>query len=138
MTGTSMVKIYAEIWAMTEAQDRQTWILHTLTKPVVSSPNRSDRVKHSPGGSFKSFKQASTNLNAGFLGFFAACVSSICNSSTGCRALYMVIRGVPFRRHRHSDDTGSISSPSSSRYASLRCASNPGTCANLCFKLTHI
>jgi hypothetical protein len=104
----------------------------------VSSPNKSDRVKHSPGGIFKSLKHASTNLKAGFFGFFAAMALSICNGSAGCRELYMVMRGVPFLRHLHSEDTGSMSSPSSSLSVSFKWEANPGTCDNLCFRFTQI
>ena len=44
---------------------------HTFTKPVVSSPNRSWREKHSQGGSFRSpFKHASTNLKAAIFATF--------------------------------------------------------------------
>lgn len=52
--------------------------------------------------------------------------------------MYMVINGVPFRRHLHSDDTGSISSPSSSESESFKWASKSGTVANLCRRFTHI
>jgi hypothetical protein len=53
-------------------------------------------------------------------------------------ALYMVIKGVPFRRHRHSDETGSKSSPSSSLSESFKWTSKPGTWASLCLRFTQI
>jgi hypothetical protein len=62
--------------------------VHTFTKPVVSSPNRSDRAKHSPGGKFRSFMHAATNLNAAAFGLFASDIfSSTCSGSAGRREL---------------------------------------------------
>jgi hypothetical protein len=60
----------------------------TFTKPVVSSPNRSFKVKHSPGGRLRSFIHAAINLKAAAFGFFASdTFSSTCNGSAGRRAL---------------------------------------------------
>jgi len=94
----------------------------TLTKPVVSSPKRSVRAKQSPGCTSNSpFKHASTNLNAATLGLLVGFIfSSICMGVGGRIALYIVIKGVPFRRHLHNDETGSKSSPSSSLSESLK------------------